>query len=116
MSKPSKPTAAERRAAVRAREGWSIDEPLGAMERFSRAVLGHVSDGFGGVEELTRLRELSESIAAVEEELARRLLGEPDGCSYADIARVYGISRQAAAARYPAASSRKPGAQPVELR
>ena len=109
-------TPAERRARARARDGWSIDDNLGAMERFTRSALGHVSDGYGGIEELTRLAELADAIRTVEEELARRLLAESDGYSYADLADVYGVSRQAVAKRFAGASSRKPGAQPSELR
>jgi len=106
--------AAARRAAQRARSGWTLDGSLGAAERFLRSTTGHVIDGAGDIEELARLAAMQETLAGAIDEAARRLLGW--GASYREVGEALGISRQSVERRYPGASSRKPGAQPVGLR
>jgi len=114
MSKPNTLTPAERRAAQRARSGWTLDGSLGAAERFLRSTTGHVIDGAGDIEELARLAAMRDELDGAMDEAARRLLGW--GASYREVGEALGISRQSVERRYPGASSRKPGAQPVGLR
>jgi len=108
--------AAERRAAQRARSSWSLDNTLGAAERFVRSTAGHCQDGTAeaGEEELARLVAMRAELDAGIDAVATRLLGW--GSSYREIGEALGITRQAAQSRYPRASARKPGAQPVGLR
>jgi DNA invertase Pin-like site-specific DNA recombinase len=75
----------------------------------------HVNDGAGDdLADLHFLDDLQRQVADAVDVVARRLLEQ--GASYREVGVALGISRQAAARRYPTASARRAGGQPGGLR
>ena len=92
-----------------------ILDSLGAADRLVRAAARRTIDGDGGLAELaSAARHLAETADAVDT-IARHLLSAED-CSYREIGVALGITAQAAAKRYPGASSRPGGGQRAGLR
>ena len=90
-------------------------EYFAMIERILRGARRRI--GAGDIESLALLADLH---AVVEHELlaaVTMLRAEPDPCSWADIARVLVITRQAAQQRFrKAGGTRQPGGQPSRLR
>ena len=70
--------------------------------------------GEGGLAELTAITELNKSLMIAINEISIHLLAHED-CSYREIGIALGITSQAAAKRYPGASSRPAGGQRAGL-
>jgi hypothetical protein len=98
----------------RVREHRSVEDVLGALRRFVRAIERRVDADECGLVELAAVVELAADVVDLRDHLARRLLA--DTFSYREVGIALGISRQAAERRYPGATSRRPGAQPGPLR
>jgi hypothetical protein len=104
-----------RRAAARRKADWSMERTLAAVDRFVRAVVDHIADGEGDLVGLHAMVELQRHMSAAVDTIARHLLSH-DRANYRDIGIALGITKQAAAQRYPRASARRRGAQPGPLR
>jgi hypothetical protein len=105
----------DRRDRARKNPDWSLERTIGAVSRFVRSIVGHVDDGAGGLADLHALVWLRAELDQAVDTAARHLL-EHDDASYREIGAALGIGRDAAAKRYPNASSRRPGGQPGRLR
>jgi hypothetical protein len=106
--------AREARAARRRNPDWSLERTIKGLSGFTGAVAGHVADGEGGLAELYALVQLQDRLGDIIDTVARHLL-ETDDYSYREIGEALGITRQAAALRYPGSSSRPAGGQTGNL-
>jgi hypothetical protein len=106
---------AERRATARRNPDWSLAGTVEVIERFVHVLEGHTADGYGGLAELAAAVRVHAELGAVIDAMAAHLLANDD-CSYREVGVALGVTAQAAAKRFPASSSRRPGGQPAHLR
>jgi hypothetical protein len=105
----------ERRSIARKNPDWSLEGTISAVSRFVCSIVGHVDDGAGSLADLYALVRLRDRLDQAIDTAARHLL-EHDDASYREVGAALGMTRQAAASRYPSSSSRRPGGQPSRLR
>jgi len=90
-------------------------DSIGAARRFVAAFVERTRRGDGGLAELAAIVALADEIDTAIDAIATELLTANDH-SYREIGVALGITAQAAAKRYPGASSRTAGGQPSCLR
>ena len=90
-------------------------DSIGAARRFVAAFVERTRRGEGGLAELAAVVELQAATGSAVDAIALHLLTVED-CSYREVGIALGITAQAAAKRYPGASSRPAGGQRAWLR
>ena len=107
-------TTVEARRANR-RAGRTMFDTIAAASRFVASFVTNTRAGHGGLAELAAITDLEHQLADARDDVARHLLRHDDA-SYREVAIALGITPQAAAKRYPGASSRPVGGQEARLR
>jgi len=90
-------------------------DTIDAARRIVAAFVVRTRHGDGGLAELASIVALRQETDMAIDAIARHLLAAED-CSYREVGVALGISPQAAAKRYPRASSRPAGGQRAGLR
>ena len=99
----------------RERDGWSMLGTIRGARGMVRSFARNTTDGLGGLAELAAMAQLRDELEAAIDACALHLLAEDDA-SYREIGIALNITPQAAAKRFPGASTRPPGGQSWRFR